>query len=362
MRCCVPYPEPEPLRQKIIPVFLPFAGCPGRCIFCAQHAQTNTPPRPLAAILETMVRQLEHLDAENKRLELSRTFDLGLYGGTFTALDARWMDAFLYEAMRFTAKGLLRHIRCSTRPDCVSPALLKKLASAGLHMVELGVQSFDGQALAISGRGYSRKTALDACAMVRDAGLELGVQLMPGLPGASLETFQRDIETVCALSNLPQTLRLYPCLVLEGTALAQIWRKGGYSPWNMDDAVEALAKACLAVWKKHIRVIRLGVKEEETLARAVLAGPRHPAFGDKVRGTALKIWLLETVRQRKPDGARLAMVYAPKRLQGAFWGHCRIFRDEYAAYGIRPDNVRFHARPDFAIEYTGDSQRRSVNG
>ena len=51
MRCCVPYPEPEPLRQKIIPVFLPFAGCPGRCIFCAQHAQTNTPPRPLADAL-----------------------------------------------------------------------------------------------------------------------------------------------------------------------------------------------------------------------------------------------------------------------------------------------------------------------
>lgn len=351
MRHSLAYPEPESDRRQIIPVFLPFAGCPKRCVFCSQHAQTNTAPRPLSAILDSMVRQLETLDAENQKTGRARVFDLGLYGGTFTALESRWTDAFLGAAARFADKGLIRHIRCSTRPDSVSPALLAKLATLGLRMVELGIQSFDDRSLTASGRGYSRKTALEACAMVRDAGLELGIQLMPGLPGADRETFRADIRTVCELPSAARTIRLYPCLVLEGTELARIWREGGYKPWDTRTAVEELADACLRLWEKNIRVIRLGVKEEDNLARAVLAGPRHPAFGDMVRGAALKTWLLRMLERLNPQGAPLVALRAPRGLQGAFWGHKGMFREEYAARGIRKDTVRFHDAPEFEFEF-----------
>lgn len=347
MQYHVTYPEPKSDRKRIIPVFLPFAGCPGRCIFCSQNAQTNTPSRPLSAILDSMVRQLESLDAENKRTGQFRVFDLGLYGGTFTALDRSWQNAFLRAAMGFADKGLIRHIRCSTRPDCVSPRLLTELSALGLRMVELGIQSFDNCALMTSGRGYSGKTAIEACTMVHSAGLELGIQLMPGLPGVSQGIFRADIRTVCELSVPVQTLRLYPCLVLEGTKLAQLWRAGRYAPWDMQTSVEELADACLRIWEKNIRIIRLGVKEEDNLARVVLAGPRHPAFGDMVRGTALKKWLLDTFKRLSPQGEPLALLSVPRRLQGTFWGHGGMFREEYAACGIGPSSVRFHDAPEF---------------
>lgn len=347
LRYKIPYPEPIPEHQQIIPVFLPFAGCMRRCIFCAQHTQTNTAPRPLSAILESMSCQLEKLNAENACLENPKTFALGLYGGTFTALDPSWMQAFLSEAMRFADKGLIRHIRCSTRPDSVSLPLLRKLAAAGLHMVELGIQSFDNRALAASGRGYSQETALKACSMVQEAGLELGIQLMPGLPGSDKEIFQADIQTICSLPSPVQTVRLYPCLVLEGTELAQLWSQGHYTPWDIQTTVEELANACLWLWERHIRVIRLGVKEESNLVRAVLAGPRHPAFGDMVRGTALKNWLLQKLKKLAPKNRPLASLGVPRRLQGTFWGHKGMFKNEYALHGIQPDCVHFDDNPEF---------------
>ncbi len=49
----IPWPYRKPQHAPIVPVFLPFAGCRTRCIYCAQNIQTgqgaHTPP---AAVLD----------------------------------------------------------------------------------------------------------------------------------------------------------------------------------------------------------------------------------------------------------------------------------------------------------------------
>ncbi len=324
------FAHPEPRRQpnpKIHPVFLPFAGCPQRCVFCNQAAQTGHGPEPLETILARTRTELAALPAQAPPVELA------FYGGTFTALPAPWPARFLELGAEFKALGRLSRVRCSTRPDALTPALLDDLAARGLDLVELGVQSYADHALSASLRGYDGATALAACDMVKAAGLGLGIQLMPGMPGHTTQDFARDVTTAAALG--PEFARLYPCLVLEGTPLAGLWRAGEYTPWPLETAIDALSSALLTLWAAGVPSARIGLAEQEGLG--VLAGPRHPALGQMARARALLghvTGLLPTL-QTTADQATADTLYIPRRLQGEALGQKGALAADYAALGLR---------------------------
>ena len=217
------HPEPTAPRSRIWPVFITFKGCPGRCVFCAQHLQTGAPPEPLPRILETMVTGLEAAGRAGRG-----PFELAFYGGVFTHLPAPWPERFLAAAGRLRQAGLISRIRCSTRPDACQPALLERLAAAGLDLVEIGAQTFDDAVLTAAGRGHNAAAIRQAAQTVRQVGLGLGLQLLPGLPGHTPAVLARDAAETAALG--PEIARLYPCLVLDGTPLAARFRTGAYTP------------------------------------------------------------------------------------------------------------------------------------
>jgi histone acetyltransferase (RNA polymerase elongator complex component) len=334
------HPEPLPATARIWPVFLPFAGCPYRCVFCAQDKQTGRGHADLAAILDGLEADLDSVFDQGRG-----PYELAFYGGTFTALPAPWPERFLDLAARFKERGLISRVRCSTRPDCVAPDSLGHLAALGLDMVELGIQSFDDEALRASGRGYPGETARAACAMVRDSGLALGVQLLPGLPGDRPGMFQADVRTAAGLK--PETARLYPCLVVRGTPLAELWERGGYEPWTTDRAVRELAEALPVLWAEGVRVIRLGLAPEPTLDQNVLAGPHHPALGQSARALALFEVIKTKVREL---GGRPAFLEVPRRYSGEFFGHARELAPAYFELGFTEGSIRFVEAELFSLE------------
>ncbi len=333
------HPEPEPTSVRVWPVFLPFAGCPYRCAFCAQDKQTGKGEVELEAMLQELERDLD--DA----LEHGRgPYELAFYGGTFTALPSPWPEMFLGLAMRYRERGLVTHVRCSTRPDCVDEFGLSMLRAQGLDTVELGIQSFDDAALAASSRGYEGKAALDACNTVKAAGLSLGIQLLPGLPGDQPGMFQEDVRIAASLQ--PETARLYPCLVIKGTPLASLWEQGAYIPWNLERAKTELAAALPVMWEEGVRVIRLGLAPEGTLEENVLAGAWHPALGQSARGLAL----FEIIRmQLESCGSKPELLEVPRRYQGELFGHANELGESYAQLGISKANVRYVSHPNFRL-------------
>jgi len=333
------HPEPEPVRSVVRPVFLPFAGCPYRCLYCAQDKQTGRHGADLDAILREMDAGLEQALADGRG-----PYEIAFYGGTFTALPPPWPEAFLAVAARFRERGLVTRVRCSTRPDCVDPGLLARLRASGLDMVELGIQSFDDEALRKSGRGYTGETARAACAMVGDAGLALGIQLLPGLPGDRPGVFAADVRAGAGLE--PETARLYPCLVIRGTPLAGLWERGEYEPWSLDRAKRELAEGLNVLWGRGVRVIRLGLPPEGALENHVLAGPWHPALGQSVRGLAL----LETLRRRIGESRiKPGRLDVPRRYQGEILGHAGELAGEYAALGLGRGAFRYVGGTEFVI-------------
>lgn len=343
------FAHPEPSRQPrppVFPVFLPQAGCPGRCLYCNQPAQTGQ------ALLSATDAPLSDVLARARadvlaRPEAAGLVELAFYGGTFTALPAPWPERFLDLAAELRALGRVCRVRCSTRPDAVTPALLADLRARGLDLVELGVQSFQDAALAASRRGYDGATALGACRMVAEAGFSLGVQLLPGLPGMSgpegVEDFARDVAAVAGLApgGTPELVRLYPCLVLEGTGLAELWRAGAYAPWELPATVDALARALLSLWGAGVPAARVGLVEQAGLR--ILAGPRHPALGQMARARALFLHVSGLLATLPTPASTL---YVPPRWQGEVLGQGNELAKDYAGLGLK---VELWAEAEFGL-------------
>ncbi|MDU9047617.1 MAG: hypothetical protein Q3M30_02125 [Candidatus Electrothrix sp. Rat3] len=112
------------------------------------------------------------------------------------------------------------------------------------------------------------------------AGMEIGIQLMLGLPGDTRTTLRQTVERVIDLR--PDLLRIYPLLVVQHSELAAQYKRGEYTPFTLDKAV------VLATWMKQrfdqagIRVVRMGLQAGPELEASLLAGPWHPAFGELV--------------------------------------------------------------------------------
>ena len=330
------FPWPPADRTRLVPFFLPFAGCPGRCVFCDQQAQTGGGP----VALEQALDSLETLLARQ-----AGPFGLGFFGGTFTGLPPAWQDRFLELAARFRGAAGLAHVRVSTRPDRLDPETLARLRDRGVSMVELGVQSFDAGVLERSGRGYDGDTAALACAMVREAGLRLGIQLLPGLPGHDPSLWRADVARTLELR--PDVVRIYPCVVMAGTELAGMHARGEYAPWPLDTAVRESAHAVLRFHQAGVRVIRLGLAGEPDMLARLVAGPWHPAFGNMVRALALLTFLEEGLQGA---GGRVSRIFVPARLAGDLWGHGRSNAAALARLGIVKDRVEFWPEPDIVVE------------
>lgn len=335
----IPAPRMQRRKNSLFPVFIPFAGCPHRCVFCSQNAQTGQKPRPLSEVLQ----QLD-ADLAEARNAGRGPYELGFFGGTFTALPEPWPERFLAAAARHREAGTVSGVRCSTRPDAASPETLARLRKLGLDTVELGIQSFDGDALCKSGRGYDGEIARNACENVRRSGLRLGIQLMPGLPGDRPGVFRNDVDL--ALRLVPDCVRLYPCVVMEDTPLADTWRNGEYHPWPLARAVDELADALNRFRGAGIPVIRMGLAPETEMNASLLDGPWHPAFGQSVKALAL-------YRHLKPHLETLTApitLVVPRRLQGELLGHANELLPKYEALGLPQHAIRFEERDDFLLE------------
>lgn len=266
--------------------FLSGLACPSRCVYCDQRLITGSPPASPREVEE----RLSSLARSGKG-----PFQVCFFGGSFTCMDPSLQRAYLEAALALGPK--LWGIRVSTHPLCVDEGRLDLLRSMGVRVVEVGIQSFDDGVLSRSGRGYGGDLARRALELVLERGFELVVQLMAGLPGQGEEVFLRDVEEVVGLKRgHPRSsvgVRIYPCLVLDGTKLHELYLKGAYDPMGLEEALELVGRALLRLNLEGVEVVRVGLQEEESLKGSVVAGPYHPAFGELARAFAVALAVRE---------------------------------------------------------------------
>lgn len=212
--------------------------------------------------------------ANNSLKENSVNAEIAFFGGSFTAIDRSYMLELLEATVPYIDK--FKGIRISTRPDCIDEEILILLKKYKVTSIELGAQSMDDDVLCANNRGHSSKDVYTASKLIKSYGFSLGLQMMTGLYKSS---FDKDIATAEKFIEIkPDTVRIYPTIVMKNTALERYLYLGEYDVMDIDLAVELCAQLLKMFYENNISVIRLGLHHSESLDKDRVAGPYHPAF------------------------------------------------------------------------------------
>ena len=263
----------------IIPVFISHQGCPHQCVFCNQDRIAGK----YEEVFSSDVRKIidEYLETINSK---GATIEVSFFGGTFTAIDVNKQKELLEVAREYKEKGLIHKIRLSTRPDAILPYILGYLKEYKVDIIELGVQSLDDEVLRKAGRGHSVNDVIVASKLIKEAGFILGHQIMPGLPG---DSFEIDIETTKkSIEMKPDICRIYPSLVIKDTPMEDMYNRGEYIPYSLDEAVYISGEMLKLYNEAKVKIIRIGLQPTDTITtgKDIVDGPFHPAFRELVEG------------------------------------------------------------------------------
>ncbi len=267
-------------KHAIIPVFIPHEGCPNDCVFCNQKKITaRTHAEENINIEEIASRYLSTLS--NPRPEV---IEMAMYGGSFTGIPIEKQNEYLEVAKKYKDGGLIDKIHLSTRPDYINEEILDNLKRYDVDVIELGVQSFDDEVLRLSERGHDSNIVYKSCELIKAYGFTLGIQLMVGLPGDSLEKAVYSAREAVKIG--PAIARIYPTIVIEDTKLLDMYRAGVYSPLSLEDAVEISKRMYTILYDAGINIIRVGLKSSDIISEngEIYGNTFHPAFRQLVEG------------------------------------------------------------------------------
>ncbi|MCF0149361.1 MAG: radical SAM protein [Clostridium sp.] len=302
-------------RHYIIPIFISHIGCPHQCVFCNQDKIAKEVENEVTGqdVKNTIEDYLKTIDHNNSTVEVS------FFGGTFTAINVNKQKELLKVAKAYKDKGLIDKIRMSTRPDAINGYILSYLKEYNVDIIELGVQSLDDEILKLSGRGHTAKDVEKASKLIKEYKFTLGHQIMPGLPG---DTFEKDIETaIKSIAMEPDICRIYPALVIKDTPMELMYKRGEYTPYSLEEAVDISKELYKLYTQAKINIIRIGLQPTENITWGgdLVDGPFHPAFRELVEGSLICDKIKEEINEDEDiiieiNSKDLSKLYANKKV------------------------------------------------
>ena len=292
------------MSHSNISVFVPHKGCPNDCSFCNQRAISGQTVPATPNDVENAVKIAIEYNVDPKNTEIA------FFGGSFTAIERDYMISLLTAAKHFLDTYNFKGIRISTRPDCINKDILSTLKEYGVTAIELGAQSMCDDVLEANHRGHTADDVRNAAALVKDCGFELGLQMMTGLYKSD---FEKDEYTAREIIKLkPDTVRIYPTVVLKNTLLSYLQEKGEYMAPNAEESAPFCAKLLQMFENEGIKVIKLGLHSSETVESDMVGGAYHPAFRELCEGEIYLQKILEKLE--KKDKNREYVIYVDKKV------------------------------------------------
>ena len=289
------------MKHVNIALFVVHKGCPHMCSFCNQRSisgsQKDITPDDVHSAAQTAIATLSEREAAGG--------EIAFFGGSFTMVERDYMISLLRAAYEYIEKGIFKGIRISTRPDGISDEICTILKNYGVTAVELGAQSLDERVLALNERGHTAKQVEDACIMLKNYGFEVGLQMMTGLYGSKDADSLETAEKIVALA--PDTVRIYPTVVIKGTKLHDLMLKGEFIPKGINETADLCAKLIPMFENAGIKVIRVGLHSGGGVEEGFAGGAYHPALREICEGRIYYNNALSEL-QKQPKGKYILCV------------------------------------------------------
>lgn len=265
-----------------IAVMLPPKPCPhGACLYCPtlNAPQSYTPESP--AVLRAITNNYNSYKQTKARLKMYKDMkhptdkiEIIIMGGTFLAYEKNFKESFVkgcYDALNNKKSKTLKEAkklnetakhRCvalciETRPDICNDNHVKEMLNYGATRVELGVQAIDDKIYKIVNRGHKVKDVIEASQRLKKAGFKIGYHLMPGIIGSNPK---KDIEMFKQIfknqNYKPDQIKLYPCQVLVGSKLEELYWQGEYAPYTKEQTISIL-REMIKLTPRYCRIMRI---------------------------------------------------------------------------------------------------------
>ncbi len=266
------------MKHINIALFVVHKGCPHMCSFCNQRSisgsQREITPDEVRSAAETAIASLSANEAAGG--------EIAFFGGSFTMIERGYMISLLEAAYEYVKNGIFKGIRISTRPDGISEEICSILRDYGVSAVELGAQSLDDRVLELNDRGHTAKQVEEAVSMLKSFGFETGLQMMTGLYGSEDSDSIATAEKIIAMH--PDTVRIYPTVVIKGTKLHELMISGAFAPKGIEETVDLCARLIPMFEDAGIKIIRVGLHSGGDVESEYAGGAYHPALRELCEG------------------------------------------------------------------------------
>ena len=155
----------------------------------------------------------------------SRVHTIYIGGGTPSLLPAKLLHELFDAIQRLWTLDENAEVTIEANPDDVTAEWLKCLEGTPVNRISMGAQTFCDRLLSFIGRRHNARQTIDAVKACKESGIEnISLDLIYGLPGQTLEDWQRDVEQ--ALSLDIKHLSAYALSFEEGTKLDRMLQQG----------------------------------------------------------------------------------------------------------------------------------------
>jgi oxygen-independent coproporphyrinogen III oxidase len=227
--------------HQSLSLYLHIPFCRRRCTYCDFNTYTSLKElRPLyATALAEETRQVAR--AAPQPQPPAHTVFLG--GGTPSLLAPEELAGILAAVQESFLLAPDAEISLEANPGTVSEAYLVAVRELGVNRLSYGVQSAIATELALLEREHDFAAVEEAISATRAAGLDnFNIDLIYGVPGQSLASWQESLQAVLALR--PSHLSLY-CLTIEpGTPMQRWLQNGRIQAPDPDLAADQYERAC----------------------------------------------------------------------------------------------------------------------
>ena len=192
-------------------IHIPF--CKRRCIYCDFFSTTQSEKKPayIRALCQELEIRKDYLEGED-----IETIYLG--GGTPSQLTHEELDAiftYIYKTYRVNPDA---EITLEANPDDLTSEYVAMLRQLPINRISMGIQTFQEETLKLLHRRHTATQAIEAFQRCREAGFQnISIDLMYGLPGETLETWEQDLQQ--AIDLRPEHISAYHLIYEEDTAL-----------------------------------------------------------------------------------------------------------------------------------------------
>lgn len=220
-------------------VHVPF--CVSRCGYCDFNTYISPDLGPGAShesYADTAIKELEFAaDAlEQSGVDAKPLHSVFYGGGTPTLLAAQDLNRILQRARELFGIAPGAEITTEANPDSLSVEAVQTLAEGGFNRISMGMQSSVSHVLQVLERTHNPDNVHAAAQWIRDANLDLSLDLIFGTPGESVADWHQSLDAV--LEVRPDHVSAYGLIVEEGTKLAAQIRRGVYPNTDPDDQAD----------------------------------------------------------------------------------------------------------------------------